>query len=56
MVLFVPHVFILLFKGEKRQAAKAALGTLLCMLPGMILSIVYVAYVKGMFVFYTYPR
>ncbi len=27
-----------------------------CMLPGIVLMLAYVAYVKGMFVFYTYPK
>ena len=29
---------------------------ILCVLPGVIFSLVYVLYVKGFFVFYTYPR
>jgi len=27
-----------------------------CMLPGLILMLTYVAYVHGKFVFYTYPK
>lgn len=33
-----------------------ALKSFVCMIPGIVLVLVYVAYVKGMFVLYTYPR
>ncbi len=33
-----------------------AFKSLVCMLPGIALMLMYVAYVKGMFVLYTYPR
>lgn len=55
-VLFVPYVIMTFVRGERGRALKSAALTLMCMLPGIVLSLVYVAYVKGMFVFYTYPR
>ena len=33
-----------------------ALKSFVCMIPGIVLVLMYVAYVKGMFVLYTYPR
>ncbi len=56
LILFVPYIAMKIKKKQPRAAFKNALGLLLCMLPGLILSLVYVAYVKGMFVLYTYPR
>lgn len=40
----------------KRKSIKTFIKTAICMLPCIILLFVYVAYVKGLFVFYTYPR
>ncbi len=48
-VTMIPLAFI-------RRNIKVVPRSLVCMLPGVILTLTYVAYVKGMFVFYTYPR
>jgi hypothetical protein len=48
-VLFIPLAFI-------KKDFKVILKCIGCMLPCLIMLVVYVAYVKGMFVFYTYPR
>ena len=55
-VLFVPYIVGLLAKKQVKEAAKNTAVMVMCMLPGIVLALVYVAYVKGMFVFYTYPR
>lgn len=55
-VLFIPHVLVFLWKKNYKTALSLFIKTCICMLPGIILIIIYVAYVKGMFVFYTYPR
>ena len=39
-----------------RKNIKVIPRSLICMMPGVALTLMYVAYVKGMFVFYTYPR
>ncbi|MBQ7464745.1 MAG: hypothetical protein IJS86_07785 [Lachnospiraceae bacterium] len=39
-----------------KKAPAIAVRSLACMIPGIALVLVYVAYVKGMFVLYTYPR
>ena len=56
LILFVPYIASMVQKKQLKAAFKNTLGLLLCMLPGITLSLVYIAYVKGMFVFYTYPR
>lgn len=48
-VLFFPLAMI-------RKDIKIIIKTVVCMIPCIIMLLVYVAYVKGMFVFYTYPR
>lgn len=48
-VLFIPLAFI-------KKDCKVILKYIGCMLPCLIMLVVYVAYVKGLFVFYTYPR
>ncbi len=47
-VTIVPLVFL---KKDISVIPKA----LICMLPGIILTVIYIAYVKNMIVFYTYP-
>lgn len=55
-ILFFP-LAIMQFVGKKTKKGVFTIAKMfLCMLPGIILTLVYVAYVKGMFVFYTYPR
>ena len=48
-VLFLPLIL-------RMKKWKYLWGYILCVLPGVILSLVFVLYVKGFFVFYTYPR
>lgn len=55
-VLFMPVVFTFIWQKNFKEALLLFIKTGVCMLPGLILILVYVAYVKGMFVFYTYPR
>lgn len=55
-VLFVPLIGLLFSLKRYREAILTLLRMFLCMLPGIILMVIYVAYVKGVFVFYTYPR
>lgn len=56
LILFVPFIIKQLASRNCRAAVKTFAGMIFCMLPGIILSLVYIAYVKGVFVFYTYPR
>jgi len=55
-VLFVPLIVMQLKRKEFKGAIGTALKVFLCVLPCLLLVLIYVAYVKGMFVFYTYPR
>ncbi len=55
-VLALPYVISSLRVKDIKAALRSLLGWCVCCLPGIALSLVYVAYVKGMFVFYTYPR
>lgn len=48
-VLFVPYTFI-------KKSIKPLPKIIACMLPGVVMVLVYILYVKGVFVFYTYPR
>ncbi|MCR5108921.1 MAG: hypothetical protein K6B28_12265 [Lachnospiraceae bacterium] len=48
-VLFIPLII-------RKRLYKMIPGYLLCILPGIILALAFVLYVKGYFVFYTYPR
>lgn len=56
LVFFVPVAVSQFMKRDIRGGAVTLVRMGMCMLPGLILSLVYVAYVRGMFVFYTYPR
>ena len=40
----------------KEKKASVIIKTAICMIPCLLMLFAYVAYVKGMFVFYTYPR
>jgi len=55
-ILFFPLVIMQFIKKDIKKAILTMGRMIICMLPGIILTLVYVAYVKGMFVFYTYPR
>jgi len=55
-VLSLPYVISFLMARNIKKAMQSLGGWIICILPGAVLSLVYVAYVKGMFVFYTYPR
>ena len=55
-VLFLPYIAEKLLEKKYKRALVNLITLLLCMLPGLVLMLVYVAYVKGKFVFYTYPR
>lgn len=55
-VLFLPFVGLLFSCKRVKEGFKTLLGMIICMIPGLVLMLMYVAYVKGMFVFYTYPR
>ncbi|MCR4923547.1 MAG: hypothetical protein K5931_06010 [Lachnospiraceae bacterium] len=48
-VLFLPLIF-------RKKTYKELAGYILCILPGVILALTYVLYVKGYFVFYTFPK
>ncbi|MCR4738996.1 MAG: hypothetical protein K5886_01895 [Lachnospiraceae bacterium] len=48
-VLFVPYIL------RNRKYSKIP-GYLFCVMPGIVFSLLFVLYVKGKFVFYTYPR
>ena len=48
-ILFVPYVI-------RRKAIKLIPGFLICMLPEVVMMLMYVLYVKGYFAIYTYPR
>lgn len=56
LVLFLPYCIRLMMKGQKAEAVKSAFKVLLCMLPCLLMVFIYIAYVRGYFVFYTYPR
>ena len=49
MILFVPYMFI-------KKTLKPLIKLIACVLPGVIMVIVYILYIEGYFVFYTYPR
>lgn len=55
-VLFVPVAVMELLKKDVKGAVLTVIRMAVCMLPGLILMLTYVAYVHGKFVFYTYPR
>lgn len=48
-LLFTPYMFM-------KKSVKALPKIIACMLPGVVMVLVYILYVKGVFVFYTYPR
>ena len=48
-ILFVPYMFI-------KKTLKPVFKLFMCMLPGIAMVLIYILYVKGVFVFYTYPR
>lgn len=48
-VLFVPYMFV-------KKTIKPLFKYIACVLPGVIMVFVYVLYIEGYFVFYTYPR
>jgi len=47
-LLFVPYMFI-------KKTIKPVIKLVLCMMPGIMMVLVYILYVKGFFVFFTYP-
>ncbi|GEM_PF-1150657 len=55
-VLFVPVAVRQLLKRDIKGAVLTVVRMGVCMLPGLILMLTYVAYVHGKFVFYTYPK
>lgn len=48
-ILFVPYIY-------KRREYRAIPKLILCMLPELMMMLMYVLYVKGYFAIYTYPR
>ena len=48
-VLLLPLIFI-------KKDIKILPRYILCILPGLVMAVTYMAYVKGYFVLYTYPR
>ncbi|MCR5627476.1 MAG: hypothetical protein K6F99_09160 [Lachnospiraceae bacterium] len=52
VMIFVMFTPLIILKKDIRIFA----GALISVIPGFILSLMYVAYVKGLFVIYTYPR
>ena len=48
-LLFVPYMFV-------KKTIKPLPKYIACMLPGVAMLLVYVLYIEGYFVFYTYPR
>ena len=47
-VLFVPYMIV-------KKTVKPILKYVVCMVPGIAIVLIYILYVKGVFVFYTYP-
>lgn len=47
-VLFVPYMLV-------KKTLKPAIKYILCMVPGIAIVLIYILYVKGVFVFHTYP-
>jgi len=47
-VLFVPYMFI-------KKTIKPLFKYILCVMPGVAMVLIYILYVKGFFVFFTYP-
>lgn len=48
-LLFVPYMII-------KRTLKPLIKYLLCLLPGVVMVLVYILYIEGYFVLYTYPR
>ncbi|MDO4188953.1 MAG: DUF6077 domain-containing protein [Lachnospiraceae bacterium] len=48
-LLFVPYMFV-------KKTLKPLVKYIACMIPGIAMLLVYVLYIEGYFVFYTYPR
>lgn len=48
-ILFVPYIF-------KKKCFKQLINLLICMIPELVMLMIYVLYVKGYFAVYTYPR
>lgn len=48
-ILFVPYMIV-------KRTLRPAIKYIMCVLPGVAMVLVYILYVKGVFVFYTYPR
>ncbi|MCR5735723.1 MAG: hypothetical protein K6G22_14040 [Lachnospiraceae bacterium] len=48
-VLFLPMII-------RKKQYKRLLSYMLCVIPGVVFALLFVLYVKGKFVFYTYPR
>ena len=48
-ILFVPYMIV-------KKTLKPLFKYILCVLPGIAMVLIYILYVKGVFVFYTYPR
>lgn len=48
-LLFVPYMFV-------KKTIKPLAKYIACMMPGIAMLLVYVLYIEGYFVFYTYPR
>lgn len=48
LILFVPHMFV-------KKTLKPLPKLLACVLPGVLMMLVYILYIEGYFVFHTYP-
>ncbi len=48
-VMFVPYMIM-------KRTAKPLLKLIACVIPGLVMTAVYILYIEGYFVFYTYPE